>query len=65
MGIHAVAAIALEELGTQLGTVPTEVIEALAEHAHARRFGAGAEGLARGQEMTVLVLPLPAVVDGL
>lgn len=65
MGIHAVAAVALEELGTELGVVPVDVVEALADHAHARRLGDGATGLARGQELTVLVLLLPPVVDGL
>lgn len=65
MGIHAVARVALEELGTQLGVVPAEVVEAIADHAHARRLGRGAEGLALGQGITVLVVPIPAMVDGL
>lgn len=65
MGIHCVAAIALEELGTELGVVPIDVVEAIAEHVHARRLGPGAEGLARGEGLSVLVLPIPAVVDGL
>ncbi len=65
MGIHAVAAIALEELGTELGVVPVDIVEAIADHVHARRLGPGAEGLAMGEGLTVLVVPLPVVVDGL
>lgn len=64
MGVHAVAAVALEELGGELGAVPVDVIEAIADHVHAGRLGSGAEGLARGQELTVAVIELPRVVDG-
>jgi hypothetical protein len=40
-------------------------IEAIATQVHSARFGDGAEGLAAGQGITVLVLDLPACVAGL
>lgn len=64
MGIHAVAAIALEELGTELGIVPVDVVEAIADHAHAGRLGPGAEGLALGQQVTVICEALPPTIEG-
>lgn len=64
MGVHAVATIALEELGSELGVVPVDVVEAIAEHVHARRMGPGAEGLALGQQLTVIYETLPPSIEG-
>lgn len=64
MGARAIACVALEELGGELPAIPREVIEALADHAHAARLGPGASGLATGQGLTVLLVALPRGVEG-
>jgi hypothetical protein len=64
VGARAVAVVALEELGGELPAVPRELVEALADHAHAARLGPGAAGLAAGQELTVLVVALPPGLEG-
>lgn len=64
MGARAIACVALAELGGELPLIPREVVEALADHAHAARLGPGAAGLAVGQGLTVLLVALPAGVAG-
>lgn len=57
------ATVALEL--TEAGDCDPSLIEGLADHAHEAREGAGAEGLARGQGVEVIITKLPAGVLGI
>lgn len=50
--------------GASLPVVPHDLLEALADHVHAARFGDGLEGLAAGQGLILLPIKAPPCFEG-